>query len=255
MSRWFRFHAAALDNPKIQKLKPDLFKAWVNMLCVAAKRGGTIPPVDDLAFLLRVDEDRAEAIVAELVERRLLEQTDDGYRPHDWSQHQYESDTSTGRVQRYRERQRNGDCNVSSAVSETPPDTDTDTDTDTETERTSPPSTEPRAQESEGGRGIDFEEFQKGFPHHDGIAWHPAMQVWVGLNLSDQRAALDALPAFTAGQRAKPPTRPMSPRTYLAERRWTGFAPKVVTSVHIPQFKTEAERDAWWLQRRMGAVA
>ncbi|NIX78220.1 hypothetical protein [Microvirga terricola] len=30
MSRWFRFYDAVLDDLKIQKLSPHIFKAWVN---------------------------------------------------------------------------------------------------------------------------------------------------------------------------------------------------------------------------------
>jgi hypothetical protein len=46
--------------------------------------------------------------------------------PHNWKGRQYQSDTSTARVQRFRKAKRNVSC----AVSETAPDTDTETETD-----------------------------------------------------------------------------------------------------------------------------
>jgi len=36
---WFRFYNDALDNPKVQLLPSDLFKTWVNLLCIASRFG------------------------------------------------------------------------------------------------------------------------------------------------------------------------------------------------------------------------
>ena len=44
MARWFRFYNEALDDPKVQKLPPALFKSWVNLLCLTARHDGTLPP-------------------------------------------------------------------------------------------------------------------------------------------------------------------------------------------------------------------
>jgi hypothetical protein len=46
-ARWFRFYDDALNDPKVQKLSGDLFKAWVNILCLASKHGGELPAVND----------------------------------------------------------------------------------------------------------------------------------------------------------------------------------------------------------------
>ena len=50
MSRWFRFYDEALDDPKVQRLAPHLFKTWINLLCLASKEDGTMPSNDDIAF-------------------------------------------------------------------------------------------------------------------------------------------------------------------------------------------------------------
>lgn len=126
MSRWFRFYDDALDDPKVQSLPGELFKAWVNLLCVASKNDGKLP-LDDVAFMLRTDERKAQAAVTELTKRGLIDVTEDGPEPHNWTGRQHKSDVSNERVKRYRERNRNGACNVTQTVTVTPPDTETDT--------------------------------------------------------------------------------------------------------------------------------
>jgi len=127
MSRWFRFYAEALDDPKVQKLDPSTFKHWVNLLCLAAKNDGVLPAQDDIAFALRIDDIACQSLLDRLLIAGLIDILKGGpngsrIAPHGWSARQYKSDVSTDRVKRFRERSRN--------VSETPPDTDTETDTD-----------------------------------------------------------------------------------------------------------------------------
>ena len=51
--RWFRSWAGKLDNPKVQRLSDAHYSAWDNLLCVACKYDGLLPPLADLAFLMR----------------------------------------------------------------------------------------------------------------------------------------------------------------------------------------------------------
>lgn len=125
MSRWFRFHDQALNDPKVQRLDGDTFKAWVNLLCLASQNGGKLPCISDIAFALRETENAIETLVERLLNGGLIDRLNGGvngyhYAPHGWSERQYKSDTSTVRVKRFRER--------SKTVSETPPETDTETD-------------------------------------------------------------------------------------------------------------------------------
>ena len=56
--KWFRFYADALDDPKVQRLPPPIFKTWVNLLCLASKNEGNLPSAEECAFALRMsDED------------------------------------------------------------------------------------------------------------------------------------------------------------------------------------------------------
>src|SRR5688572_19370896 len=112
MSRWFRFYESTLDDPKVQKLPDTLFRAWVNILCLASRNNGTIPP-DDVAFCLRVSATKAGAILEKLRAVELIDGADGRLTPHNWNARQYKSDVSTERVQQHRERQRNVSCNVS----------------------------------------------------------------------------------------------------------------------------------------------
>lgn len=104
---WLRLYTNALDHPKIQKLPPELFKLWVNLLCLARLHDGHIPSVADVAFRVRQPEEVVSDWLEQLIERRLLDETPKGLRPHDWDEHQYPSDSSTERSRRSRQRSRN----------------------------------------------------------------------------------------------------------------------------------------------------
>lgn len=127
MTTWFRFYNEALDDPKVQKLEPFYFKAWVNLLCLASRNNGKIPSIENTAFALRLASKDTETVIERLLIAGLIERFNGGlngyhYEIHSWRKRQYISDTSTERVKRFRER--------SKKVTETRPDTDTDTDTE-----------------------------------------------------------------------------------------------------------------------------
>jgi hypothetical protein len=104
MSRWFRLYDELLDDPKVQMMPPELFKAWVNILCLASRNEGRLPSVHDMAFSLRMDETLLETFLKQMMERGLVD--DDGVSlfPHKWSERQFKSDSSTERVRKYREK-------------------------------------------------------------------------------------------------------------------------------------------------------
>jgi hypothetical protein len=141
--RWFRFYNEALEDPKVQKLSGDQFKAWVNLLCLASKNDGLIRSASDAAFGLRITDSKAMEIISILAARGLLDRVEGGsFTPHNWSERQYKSDTSNERMKRLRERRRSGDVtstvtgDVTSTVTTTspvtPPESDSDSDSDSE---------------------------------------------------------------------------------------------------------------------------
>jgi hypothetical protein len=103
-----------------------LFRAWINLLCIASQNDGALPKIKELAFLLRIRPAKATVVVGHLRGAGLLDEIDGRIVPHNWKGRQYQSDNSTPRVQRFRKAKRN----VSDAVSETAPDTDADSDTE-----------------------------------------------------------------------------------------------------------------------------
>jgi len=120
MSQWFRFYESALDDPKVQRLTGETFKGWINLLCLAKRHDGRLPPHKDIAFALRKSDAETTKLLDALVSGGLLDRDDNGVTPHNWNSRQYKSDVSNERVKRYRERHRN--------VTVAPSETDTDTD-------------------------------------------------------------------------------------------------------------------------------
>lgn len=100
---WFRYYVEALNDPKVQLLSPELFKFWVNCLCVARQKNGLLPDVASLSFQLRMDASKAEAAVQDLITSGLLDRNGEVLTPHNWNVRQYQSDVSTARVKRHRD--------------------------------------------------------------------------------------------------------------------------------------------------------
>jgi hypothetical protein len=115
--RWFRFYNEALDDPKVQRLAPHLFKAWVNLLCLASKEQGAIPSDDDIAFRLRISVADAAQQVSDLILAGLVDLLPDGSRvPHNWEERQYPSDTSAARMRKYRKTKKKTKSDVTGDV-------------------------------------------------------------------------------------------------------------------------------------------
>lgn len=128
---WFRLYNRLPNDPKIAALDDRTFRYWLLTLCVASQHYGKLPPIDEFAFYLRIDRPTAEQLIQTLRAKDLLDEIDGDLIPHNWSEHQYESDNSTPRVKRFRERKRNAVGNVS----ETSPDTDSNAETDSDQNR------------------------------------------------------------------------------------------------------------------------
>jgi hypothetical protein len=133
---WFRFYHESLDDPKVQNLPPEVFKFWVNLLCLACRHDGKIPSLEDISFALRLSADACRALLERLLSATLIDSRCGGssgthYALHGWEKRQYKSDTSYDRVKRYRERIKN--------APETPPDTDTEQRKKKPSKKESPP--------------------------------------------------------------------------------------------------------------------
>lgn len=96
--RWFRLYEGLVDDPKVQRLRPEMFKALVNLWCLASRNGGVLPPLVDIAFGLRMTEEQAKIILDELETVNLVDETRAGKTPHNWSGRQHDNRDGTQRV-------------------------------------------------------------------------------------------------------------------------------------------------------------
>lgn len=124
MSRWFRFYDDAINDPKILKLSDKLHRVWIGILCAASKNDGELPPLEDLALVVRMKPEKLQAALESLKKSGLIDEVEAVLKPHNWDKRQFKSDVSTERVKRFR--------NVSKTVSETPPETEQIQNTETE---------------------------------------------------------------------------------------------------------------------------
>jgi hypothetical protein len=223
MSQWFRFYTSVVDDPKAQMLAPELFKHWVNVLCIAAQNDGELPPLAATAFTLRLPETKAAGILAKLCSLNLLDKTEKSFKPHNWDGRQYKHDktdnTNAERQKRYRNAKRNGvtggvthdDSNGVTTVCAKRPDTDTDTEAEKKETRAS-------ALVDDGWPNDYREQFWKLYPHKigkpDALAKLERIRKrgvsWVSL--------MDGLRRYIA---SKPVDRPWcNPATWLNQARW-----------------------------------
>lgn len=131
MNSWFRFYNDVINDAKVQLLPKALRWAWVEMLCLASKNDGFLPPVEQIAFNVRASVNDAQSDLDALILAGLIDIMPDGrLTPHNWSERQFVSDTSRERTRNYRERMKKRRCDdaVTSHVTAQDPDPDSDSD-------------------------------------------------------------------------------------------------------------------------------
>jgi hypothetical protein len=128
---WFRHYIDAHRNLKLRRL-PESTQLFFWWLCELRK--ADVYPCDnsDLAWHLRVDEERVADDLARLREAGLIMDDDD---VKGWAERQFETDgaSSTDRVRKHREKKQSSkndetQCNVSPLLHETPPEQSRDRD-------------------------------------------------------------------------------------------------------------------------------
>lgn len=103
--KWFRVYDDLVDDPKVQTLPLEQFRALINLWCLASQNDGALPTIDVMAFKLRVKPAKMRNIVEKLRSAGLVDEADGSLTPHNWNVRQFRSDLSSERVRRYRERQ------------------------------------------------------------------------------------------------------------------------------------------------------
>lgn len=110
MAIWARLYAELLNDPKVQTLPLNSFKAFINALCLACQNGdpnGKIGTLGDVSFAFRETKECVSSAFHPLIEAGLIVTVDETFHVTKWKKRQYKSDTSTDRVKRFRERFRN----------------------------------------------------------------------------------------------------------------------------------------------------
>lgn len=239
-----------LDDPKVQRLPPALFKTWVNLLCLASKNDGTLPCLDDIAFALRMTGAAVETAIDALSAAGLMDRDADGMRPHNWNDRQFKSDRDITASQRQRDkRARDKQASVTRDITRDitdasrPPDTDTDTDKKEEPNgslsETPPLASLPDPQVSEISKSDpgktraarkrpaypeDFEDFWKAYPTDPLMSKKEAGAAWTRLSTEDRVAARGAVAAFRAHCARMPDYRPLHAVRFISQRRFDGYA-------------------------------
>lgn len=218
MSRWFRFYDDALEDPKVQRLDPMLFKAWVNILCIASKRNGVMPPLCDIAFALRMPDQQADAVVQSLINVGLLEDVGGKLMPHGWHERQYVDRTNSERQQRYREKHKTPKpVTVSNAVTTVTRNAkvtvlETDTDTDKKNIKKSRSS-------SLAELDSQFEIFWDYCPRKIGkLAAKKSFEK--AMRLTDFDTIMEGIDAYAKSRRGQDESFTVHPATWLNQGRW-----------------------------------
>ena len=113
--KWFRLYHELIEDQKIGTLTDAEFRTWIELLCLASIHrdgGDTGMTVTETEWKLRRN---VSETVKELLQRKLvtLHKNSKGVETihvKNWNKWQYQSDSSTDRVRKYREKRfSNGD--------------------------------------------------------------------------------------------------------------------------------------------------
>ena len=128
--QWFRFYTDWLENPKLCNVSETFQARYVKLLCLRCK--GEIPGIttEQIAWCLRLDITETEKTMAALEAAGLWADGD----IYNWDNRQYNSDTSTDRVRKHRNKVKrfsNGD----ETLRVTPSESETETESEREREK------------------------------------------------------------------------------------------------------------------------
>lgn len=117
-ARWFRMYAEFASDPKVQMLSETDQRRYLMILCLRCNNGDVTLQDKEVAFQLRISNEEWVTTKAELVQKDLINDTN---QPTAWDKRQYASDSSAERVARHRAKKKK-ECNVTV----TPPEKETE---------------------------------------------------------------------------------------------------------------------------------
>lgn len=110
---YFKLWDGILDNIKVQRLTPELFMAWINIIAVTVRYGGCrgeLPSWEDMVFGLRADRGKVERWVKALVTAGLIDHKNGRNSIHDFEKWNESKDKTAAKRQkawRHRNAERN----------------------------------------------------------------------------------------------------------------------------------------------------
>ena len=225
MSRWYRAYEGTCTDAKLGEValvagcsRSVAIAAWHCLLEAAAVKndGGEFDSTPRrVAVILGEPITTIEAVFAEMAALGMVE----GQTIKAWKQRQYESDNSTERSRKARERKRNGDATLQDAHATamqrcaTPPETETDT--DTEELEAKAPNSKPRATKRGGLNSV-----LRDRPND------VSEQVWSDFTAMRRKMRADVSQTVIAGFRREADRVGWSLEKAIAEsvvRNWRGF--------------------------------
>jgi len=105
---WFRTYHEMIDDPKISTLTDLQFRLWTEILCLACRVGNGGDLGMDQGAIRHQLRKKTLKPFEELFKRKLIVLTDTNtVKVTKWKERQFESDSSTGRVQKHRGKNKN----------------------------------------------------------------------------------------------------------------------------------------------------
>ncbi len=102
---WFRLYRQTISNPKVQKLSPELFKFWINCLCLTDD-DGTLPSLEDICYGVRLSAQKVQDNLNLLNKANLVNYATDGdstfCEVNCWREWQPRSDNAAERMRNNR---------------------------------------------------------------------------------------------------------------------------------------------------------
>lgn len=104
---WIKFYVEILDDPKMATLPDRLWRRFYELCLIAGKQNkdGLIPPIEQIAWLLRIESSGLQNDISELVGLNLITETDGGYLVTNFSKRQ-EKMSDAERTQKFRDEKR-----------------------------------------------------------------------------------------------------------------------------------------------------
>ncbi|GAP10598.1 hypothetical protein BECAL_01771 [Bellilinea caldifistulae] len=108
MKQWIKLYIEILDDPKMGRMSDRLFRRAIELFLMAGRSGndGVLPPVDDLAWILRIEETTLVEDLHSLAAVGIVHEQEPGIWVVTNFAERQDADTSAERIANYRKQKR-----------------------------------------------------------------------------------------------------------------------------------------------------